>query len=185
MPAADNLTRDVGGLGGGLLALASALGDAATDVADAPGADVKEAAVDLQAALLDVVLNGDVGHEDLDARLDVELGDADGARLVVLDGIELLLVRIAQRLERRQPGVQNAADAGVAEGRRRAAAGRVAAQDDVLHLQVGDGVLDDGRGVDVGGGDDVRDVAVDEDVTGLQAQDGGLGAARVRAAKPD
>lgn len=61
----------------------------------------------------------------------------------------------------------------------------MAAQDDVLHLQVGDGILDDGRGIDVGGRDDVRDVTVDEDVAGLQAQDGGLGTARVRAAKPD
>jgi hypothetical protein len=61
----------------------------------------------------------------------------------------------------------------------------VPAENDVLDFEVGDGVLDDGRGVDVGWGDDVGDVAVDEDVAGLEAEDGGFGAARVGAAEPD
>lgn len=55
----------------------------------------------------------------------------------------------------------------------------------MFDLEVGDGVLDHGRGVDVGGGDDVGDVAVDEDITGLHAEDGGLGAARVGATDPE
>jgi len=50
---------------------------------------------------------------------------------------------------------------------------------------VGHGVLDHGRGVDVGGGDDVGDVAVYEDVAGLEAEDCGFRAARVGAAEPD
>lgn len=54
----------------------------------------------------------------------------------------------------------------------------------MLHFELVDRVLDDGRGVDVGGRDDVGDVAVYEDVTGLQAQDRRLGAARVGAAEP-
>lgn len=188
MLAPDDLTRRVSsGLSGSflLLLLVTVLADATADVADAPAGNVKEAAVDLQAALFDVVLDGGVGQQDLDAGLDVELGNADGALLVVLNGVELILVSVAQRLERRQPGVQDTADTAVGQGGRGAAAGRVAAQHNVLHLEVGDGILDDGRGVDVGGGDDVGNVAVDKDVAGLQAQDGGLGTARVRAAKPD
>jgi hypothetical protein len=50
---------------------------------------------------------------------------------------------------------------------------------------VHDGVLNYGLGVYVRGGDDVGDVAVDEDVAGLQAQEGGFGDAGVGAADPD
>lgn len=55
----------------------------------------------------------------------------------------------------------------------------------MLDLQVRDRILDDGAGVDVGRADDVGDVAVDEDVTGLQAEDRRLGDARVGAAEPE
>ena len=55
----------------------------------------------------------------------------------------------------------------------------------MFDLEVDDGVFDDGRRVDVGGGDDVGDVAVHEDVAGLEAEDGGFGAAGVGAAEPD
>ncbi len=61
----------------------------------------------------------------------------------------------------------------------------MAAQNDVLDLEVDDGVLDDGGRVDVGPRDDVGNVAVDKDVSGLQAEDGCLGAAGVGAAEPD
>ena len=59
------------------------------------------------------------------------------------------------------------------------------AENDVRYLEVHDGVLDDGEGVDVGGRDDVGDVAVHEDVTGLEAEDSGFGDAGVGAAEPD
>lgn len=55
----------------------------------------------------------------------------------------------------------------------------------MLDLEVGDGVLDHSRSVDVGGRDDVGNVAVDEYITGLHAQNSGLGAARVGATDPD
>jgi hypothetical protein len=61
----------------------------------------------------------------------------------------------------------------------------VAADDDVLDLQVLDGELDDAERVDVRGRQDVGDVAVAEDLAGFQAQDRGLGAARVGAADPE
>ena len=58
------------------------------------------------------------------------------------------------------------------------------ADDDVLDLEVLHGVLDDGEGVEVSGDQDVGDVAVDEDVAGVEAEDGGLRAARVGASDP-
>lgn len=59
------------------------------------------------------------------------------------------------------------------------------AENDVADFQVGDGVFDYSVGIDVCGGDDVGDVAVDEDVTGLETQEGSFGDARVGAAEPD
>ena len=50
---------------------------------------------------------------------------------------------------------------------------------------MGNGILDDCAGIDVGRADDVGDVAVDEDVTGLQAEDRRLGDAGVGAAQPE
>ena len=59
------------------------------------------------------------------------------------------------------------------------------ADDDVLNLEVGDRVGDDALAVDVGRGQDVCDVAVDEDVAGPEAKHGGFGDAGVGAADPE
>lgn len=61
----------------------------------------------------------------------------------------------------------------------------MAAEDDVRDFEKVYGVLDYGGGVDVGWGDDVRDVAMDENVTGLETEDSGFGDAGVRAAEPN
>jgi hypothetical protein len=74
---------------------------------------------------------------------------------------------------------------GVSEGGTAAAAGRVSADDDVRDFEVHDGVLDHGLRVDVCGRDDVGDVAVDEDVSRVQAENCGFGDAGVGAADPD
>ena len=58
------------------------------------------------------------------------------------------------------------------------------ADDDVLDLEVLHRVLDDGQRVEVGGNQDVGDVAVDEDVAGVQSENGGLRAARVGTSDP-
>lgn len=47
------------------------------------------------------------------------------------------------------------------------------------------GVLNDGEDVEVGGGDDVGDVAMDEDLAGLETEKGGFGDSRVGAAEPN
>jgi hypothetical protein len=56
--------------------------------------------------------------------------------------------------------------------------------DYVLDLQVLDSELDHGEGVEVRWREDVRDVSVDEDIAGLQAEDGCFRASRVRATNP-
>lgn len=61
----------------------------------------------------------------------------------------------------------------------------MAAHDDVLHLDVGEGVGDDALAAEVGRRQHVGDVAVHEDVAGLEAEDGGLGDAGVGAAEPE
>ena len=55
----------------------------------------------------------------------------------------------------------------------------------MLHLDVLDGVGDHALAADVGGGQDVGDVAVDEDVAGVEAEEGGFGDAGVGAAEPE
>jgi hypothetical protein len=61
----------------------------------------------------------------------------------------------------------------------------VAAQHNVLHLQVDDSVLDNGGGVDVGRGDQVADVAVDEDIAGFETEKGSFGDPRIGATEPN
>lgn len=61
----------------------------------------------------------------------------------------------------------------------------MAADDDMPHLEMLDRVRDDGLRVQVAGREDVGDVAVDEDVAGLHAEDGGFGDAGVGAADPE
>lgn len=115
------------------------------------------------------------------ALLDIQLRHAGALVLVA----SLCVDGAGEGAEGGQPDVEDAAHGAVAEGGLDHVATSVAAEDDVLDLQVDDGVLDDGEGVEVGGGDDVGDVAVDEDVAWLKAEDGGLGDASVGAAEPD
>jgi len=61
----------------------------------------------------------------------------------------------------------------------------VAADDDMLDFQVHDGVADDAEGVQVARVQDVGDVAVHEDIAGLEAQERGFGDAGVGAADPE
>lgn len=61
----------------------------------------------------------------------------------------------------------------------------MSADDDVRDFEVDHGVLDYGLRVDVGWRDDVCDVAVYENVAGVEAEDRGFGDAGVGAADPD
>lgn len=61
----------------------------------------------------------------------------------------------------------------------------MAADDDVLDAEIGDGVLDHAGGGEVTGVQDVGDVAVDEDLARVGAAEGGFGHAGVGAAEPE
>jgi hypothetical protein len=61
----------------------------------------------------------------------------------------------------------------------------VTAQNNVLHLQVDDSILDNGGGVDVGWGDQVADVTVDEDIAGFETEKGSFGDPRIGATEPN
>ena len=69
--------------------------------------------------------------------------------------------------QRHQPRIYDA-EFRIIHGCRAPAAGGVAAEHDVFDVEVFDGVLDYGEGVEVGGREDVGDVAVDEDVAGFE-----------------
>jgi hypothetical protein len=96
------------------------------------------------------------------------------------EGVRVLLADLAHGL---QPDVE---DVELVVGKRGfdTTAGSVAAEDDVLDLEVLDAELDGGEEGDVGRVDDVGDVAEHKDLTGLLAQHGGLGDSRVAASYP-
>lgn len=145
--------------------------------------------------------------QDVERLVDVELGDAIRARVVVRQLRELGLVLSAQPggqallaaslsdrrhvgrknvlSSRMQPCVQRLAQVRIAERRVGASASSVAAHDDLLDLEMGDGVLDDGRRVDVVGVDAVGDVAVHKEVARPAVAHGRLGDPAVGAANPE
>lgn len=82
-----------------------------------------------------------------------------------------------------KPGVEDA-EVLWGHGGLDAAAAVVATDDDVLDLEVLDGVVEDGSDVEVDVADQVGDVAVDKGLAGLEAGDLLGGDARVAAANP-
>ena len=83
-----------------------------------------------------------------------------------------------------QPGIEDT-QVLVTQGRSNTTTGGVAAKDNVLDAQMTDGEFDHRRRTQVGRVQDVGDVPVDEDVSRLQAQNGGLRASGVGAADPE
>lgn len=55
----------------------------------------------------------------------------------------------------------------------------------MCYLEVNHGVFNDGKDIEVGGGDYVSDVAMDEDLARLEAEESGFRDAGVGAAEPD
>ena len=144
--------------------------------------EAKDPAVhDGVAVLLVQLLDG--GRLDDVPRLldDVELHEAVVPLVLLLDGRELLVVQTVDVADVPQPGVEQSEVLG-RHGGLDAAAAVVAADDDVLDVQVADRVVDHGHDVEVGGADQVGDVAVDEHLAGFEAGDGFGGDARVGAA---
>lgn len=116
--------------------------------------------------------------------VDVELDEALVAGLLVGDGVELLLVQAVHVADVAQPGVHEAQVLG-GHGRLDTAAAVVAADDNVLDLEVLDGILNDAHNVEVRVADQVGNVAVHKGIAGLQARDLLGGDARVGTSDPE
>lgn len=114
---------------------------------------------------------------------DVELDQATVLGLAVLDGVELGLVQAIDVADVAQPGVEDA-EVGGGHGGLDAAAGVVPADDDVLDLEVANGVLDDAHHAEVDVAHHIGDVAVDEHLTGAETRDLLGGDAAVAAPDP-
>ena len=139
--------------------------------------------VNLETTVLDGVDDSRDTPEVLHTLLDVQSCE----RILLLltaelaESLGVLLADLAHGLE---PDVEDV-ELVVGKSSLDTSAGSVAAEDDVLDLEVLDAELDGGEEGDVGGVDDVGDVAQHEDLTGLLAQHGGLGDARVAASYPE
>lgn len=146
-------------------------------------ANVIDQTVHLQSPFLDRLQNDALLLEGLHTLPHVQFHQLEVGlvRRQRLEKLEILLPDLAQR---QQPGVEDT-QLLVAQRRGNSSAPSVAAQNDVLDAQMTDGVFDDRRRTKVGRVQNVGNVTVDKDVTGLQAQDGGLRAARVGAANPE
>lgn len=115
---------------------------------------------------------------------DIHFRDAVALLLHARVAIHLALDLSGESAKGCRPDVEDTADGSVAKSRLDHVAACVAAEDDVLDLQIDDGVFDDGKGVEICGRDDVGDVAVDKDVTWLEAEDRSLRHTGIGATEP-
>lgn len=147
-----------------------------------PTARIKHQAVNDRILVLAITLLHRGSLDDVLARLDdIQLDETIIPLRVIGDRVQLTLVQAVHVPNIAKPGVQKA-EVGGGQGGLDAAAVVMAADDDVLDVQVAHGVVDDGHDVQVGVGDDVGDVAVDEDLARFQAHDFIGGDAAVAAA---
>jgi hypothetical protein len=138
--------------------------------------------VNLQSALLNSVHHGRDTLQVIHTLLHVQ--PRKGVLFLrVAKTVERLGVLLADLAHRLKPDIKDI-KLVVGQSGFHASAGRVAAEDDVLDLEVLDAELDGRQQGDVGRVDDVGDVAQHEDLAGLLAQHRGLGDARVAAANP-
>jgi hypothetical protein len=138
--------------------------------------------VNLQSALLNRVDHGRNTSQVVHTLLHVQ--PRERVLLIrVAQAVECLGILLADLAHRLEPDVEDV-QLVVGQSGFHASAGSVAAEDDVLDLEVLDAELDGRQQGDVGRVDDVGDVAQHEDLAGLLAQHGGLGDARVATANP-
>lgn len=154
-------------------------------VGDAAILKVKDPAVNNGiSVLLERVL--DISRLDDVAALldDVELDQAVVSLLLILDGIKLLLVEPVDVANVSQPRVEQAHVLG-SHGGLDTSAAVVAADDNVLDLEVAHSVVDDAHDVEVGADDQVGNVAVDKGLASLETGDGLGGDSRITASDPE
>ena len=155
----------------------------AVELAELARGDVEDEAVHLQAAIAggsDDIL---VRVEHVDAALDVELDELGDALVLGRQRVELREVLLADGADLVQPSLEHAQGL-VAERALDAAAARVAAEHDVLDLEMLYGVLDHALRAQVARQHQVGDVPMHEHVARPKFEDRRLGHARVRTADP-
>lgn len=134
-------------------------------------AEIKDQSTDDGELIIIIALLNSSSLNDVPARLHhVQLNQTVVSLGLILNRVELGLVQAVDVADVAEPWVQQT-QVGGGQGRLDTAAVVVAADDDVLDAQVAHGIVDDGHHVEVGVGDEVGDVAVDEDLAGLQAHD--------------
>lgn len=139
--------------------------------------------MNLQPPLSDRIQHHRIIRQRVNPAPHIQLHQLQAPRLLI-HTLKQLQVLPPQLPQRHQPRV-NQPQLLVPQRRRNPTAGGVSAHDDVLDFQVLHGVLDDGQRIEVRGDEDVGDVAVDEDVAGVEAEDGGFWAAGVGTADPE
>lgn len=147
--------------------------------------NIEHATVHSHATALHSHSHGPVRLQRPDTSLNIQLCHASAFLLRASVSVHLRFDLARQSTEWGEPDVENATHCAVSKRGLDHVAASVAAEDDVLDLEVDDGVLDYGEGVEVGGGDDVGNISVDEDVTRLKTENGGFRDTSVGAAKPD
>lgn len=135
--------------------------------------DVVNNTVQLQVALGHSVNDGGVHSENLQTAQDVVLTESVGLLTLGLHVLQLFCVVHSQLAHGLQPNVEQTKSVVCKSSVDTTTAG-VATDKNVLDLEVCNGELNDRQRVDVGGLDDVGNVAVDKDLTRLQAQNGRL-----------
>jgi hypothetical protein len=146
-------------------------------------AHVINQAMDLQPPLSDCIQHHRIVHQCINPTPHIQLHELQSLRLLI-HTLEQLQILPPQLPQRHQPHV-NQPQLLVIQRRRNPTTGGVSAHDDVLDFQVLHGILDDRQRVEVRGDEDVGDVAVDEDVAGVEAEDGRFWAAGVGTADPE
>lgn len=146
--------------------------------------DVVNDTVQLQVALGHGVDDGGVHSQSVQTAQNVELTESVCLLSLGTHFLQLFRVLHSELAHGLEPDIEQA-KSGVSKGGIDTATACVAADENVFDLEVSNGELNNGKRVDVGGCDDVGNVAVDKDLTGLQAQDGRLGDARVGATDPE
>jgi hypothetical protein len=116
-----------------------------------------------QVCLLD---DGRLDHVDT-LLLNVQLDQSSVTGVRIFDGVELLLIQPVNIPNLAQPTVQQPKVRWL-HGSRDPSATVVSTHDDVLYIEVGDGVLDDRLRVDVCANDQVGHVAVNENLSGVE-----------------
>lgn len=132
---------------------------------------VKDQSMDNGELIPVVALLNSGSLDDVPAGLDhIELNQSVVSLTLIGNSVKLLLVQAVDVADVAEPGVQQSQISG-GQGSLDTTTVVVATDNDMLDSQVSHGIVDDGHDVEIDIGDQVGDIAVDEDLACLQAHD--------------